>query len=315
MTTTVLTPWPRAQFFDSNGRPAVGYQLFTYEAGTSNKLATYTDNTTNTPNTNPIVLDYRGEASIWIPPNVAYKLVFAKPDDTDPPSNPIWSVDDLVSSQLVTLYGGLDTGSANAYVLNFTANFSSYTDGIVLYWIPANTNTGASTLNVNGLGIVDIVNQDGSPLTADQLTAGQAVQVMYLNGNWLLLSSGIAASVSAGSFTPSWSGFSASPTGDMRWQITGRVATLEWTGTTGTSNANFMTIGNLPINLRPTTKSLLGMMACVVIDNGDRVVGSVGHGSLGTVQFNMGAPLSGSGFTTSGTKGLDTGWTCTYLLN
>src|SRR6185436_15386049 len=132
MTTTVLTPTPRSQFFDNNGRPAVGYQLFTYEAGTSTKLSTYTDNTTSTPNTNPIELDYRGEAEIWIPPNVAYKLVFARPDDTDPPANPIWSVDDLVSSQLVTLYGGLDTGSANAYVLTFTANFSAYTDGIVL---------------------------------------------------------------------------------------------------------------------------------------------------------------------------------------
>jgi len=315
MTTTVLTPWPRAQFFDNNGRPAVSYQLFTYEAGTSIKLATYRDNTTGTPNTNPIELDYRGEAAIWIPPNVAYKLVFARPDDTDPPANPIWSVDDLVSSQLVTLYGGLDTGSANAYVLTFTANFSSYTDGIVLYWIPGNTNTGASTLNVNGLGIVSIINQDGSGLTADQLTAGQAVQVMYLNGNWLLLSSGIAASVTAGSFTPTWSGFSAAPTGTMKWQITGRLATLEWTGTTGTSNANLMSIGNLPTNLRPTTKSLIGMSPAVMIDNGSNKLGSVGHGSLGTVQFNLGTTPSGTGFTTSGTKGLDTGWTWTYLLN
>lgn len=315
MPTVVLTPWPVSQFFDNNGRPLVGGKLFTYEAGTSTKLATYVDSGGVSQNANPIILDYRGEADIWIPPNVAYKFVLAPANDTDPPTNPIWTVDDLVSSQLVTLYGGLDTGAVNAYVLNFTANFTAYADGIVIYWIPGNTNTGASTLNINGLGIVDIVNQDGTALTADQLIAGQVVQVMYLNGDFLLLSSGIAASITSGTFTPSWTGFSAAPTGDMAWQIVGRVATLEWLGTTGTSNATGMTIGNLPLNLRPTTKSLLGMMPAIVIDNGNRVQGSVGHGSLGTVQFNMGSPLSGTGFTNSGTKGLDTGWTCTYMLN
>lgn len=312
--TNVLTPSPKQQFLDNNGRPAVGYQLFTYEAGTTTKLDTYVSSS-GAANSNPIELDYRGEANIWIPPNLAYKFVLARPDDTDPPTAPIWTIDDLVSSQLVTLYGGVDTGVADAYVLTFDANFTAYTDGIVIYWIPANTNTGASTLNVNGLGIVNITNQDGSVLTAGQLIAGQVITVMYLGGAFLLISSGIAASVAAGTFTPAWSGFSADPTGDMAWQITGRLVTLEWTGTTGTSNATHMTIGNLPINLRPTTKSLVGMIACVVIDDNNRVMGSMGHGSLGTLQFNCDSPLSGTGFTNSGTKGLDPGWTCTYMLN
>jgi hypothetical protein len=313
--TNVLSPLAKCQFFDNNGRPLVGGKLFTYQAGTNTKLATYTDASGLSQNTNPVILDYRGEGSIWIPPNVPYKYVLAPATDTDPPTNPIWSVDDVVSSQLVTLYGGLDTGTANAYVLDFTANFTAYQDGIVIYWIPANTNTGASTLNVNGLGPVAIVNQNGDPLTASQLIAGQVITVMYLAGAFLLISSGIAASVSAGTFTPAWSGFSADPTGDMAWQVTGRMATLEWLGTTGTSNANFMTIGNLPTNLRPTTRSLAGMSASVMIDNGAVQLGSVGHGTLGVLQFNLGTTPSGTGFTTSGTKGLDTGWTWTYLLN
>src|ERR1051325_6705060 len=91
----ILTPWPKAAFLDNNGRPAVGYQLFTYEAGTSNKLATYTDSTGNSQNTNPIELDYRGEANIWLDPLLTYKFVFARPDDTDPPTAPIWTVDNI----------------------------------------------------------------------------------------------------------------------------------------------------------------------------------------------------------------------------
>jgi hypothetical protein len=313
--TNVLSPLAKCQFFDNNGRPLVGGKLFTYQAGTNTKLATYTDASGLSQNTNPVILDYRGEGSIWIPPNVPYKYVLAPATDTDPPTNPIWSVDDVVSSQLVTLYGGLDTGTANAYVLDFTANFTAYQDGIVIYWIPANTNTGASTLNVNGLGPVDILNQNSDPLAPSQIIAGQVITVMYLAGAFLLISSGIAASVSAGTFTPSWSGFSAAPTGNMSWQITGRMAILEWLGTTGTSNANFMTIDNLPMNLRPTTRSLAGMSPTVVINNGANMLGSVGHGALGVLQFNLGTTPSGTGFTTSGTKGLDTGWTWTYLLN
>lgn len=313
--TDVLSPGPKFQAFDNNGRPLVGGKLFTYAAGTNTKLATHTDSSGLADNTNPVILDFRGEANLWLPPNVPYKYVLAPSMDTDPPTNPIWSVDNIVSSQLITLYGGLDTGVANAYVLNFTANFLAYTDGIVIYWLASNTNTGASTLNVNGLGPVAIVNQDGLPLTNGQIIAGQVITVMYLGGEFLLISSGIAASVSAGTFAPSWSGFSVAPTGNMSWQITGRLSTLEWLGTTGTSNANFMTIDNLPTNLRPTTRSLVGMAPSVMIDNGANKLGSVGHGALGTMQFNLGATPSGTGFTTSGTKGLDTGWTWTYLLN
>lgn len=146
--TDVLSPNVKQQFFDNNGAPANQYRVFTYQAGTTTKLATYTDSTGGTPNSNPITLNARGECNLWIPPNVAYKYVYTYPGSDDPPTNPIWSVDNIVSSQLVTLYGGVDTGTANAYILTFTANFTAYTDGIIIYWLPSNNNTGASTLNV-----------------------------------------------------------------------------------------------------------------------------------------------------------------------
>lgn len=177
--TNLLSPLLKQKFFDNNGKPAAGYKLFSYEAGTTTKLDTYPDEDTSGVNPNPIVLDFRGEANVWVPPNTAYKFVFAPPNDTDPPTAPIWTVDDVIDSQLITLYGGVDTGSTNAYVLNFVANFEAYADGIVIYWIPANTNTGASTINVNGLGPVAILNQDGTALTAGQVVANQVSTIMY----------------------------------------------------------------------------------------------------------------------------------------
>lgn len=188
--TVTLTPSPKQKFFDNNGAPASQYKLFTNQAGTSTKLATYVDSAGVTQNTNPIILDFRGECNLWIPPNVAYKYVLASPADSDPPGNPLWTIDNIVSSQLVTLYGGVDTGIANAYILNFTANFTSYTDGIVIYWIPSRTNTGASTINVNGLGVVNILNPDGTPLYLGELVANQFAAIIFSGGSFKLFAFG-----------------------------------------------------------------------------------------------------------------------------
>jgi hypothetical protein len=195
--TAVLSPTPKQAFFDNNGRPGVGMKLFSYVAGTSTKLATYVDSVGVTQNTNPIILDFRGECSLWIPPNVPYKLVLAAANDTDPPASPIWSVDQLANSQLTTLFGGTDTGVTNAYVLTFAANFSAYTTGIVIYWIPSNTNTGPSTVNVNGLGPVAIVNQDGSQLYAGEIRANEFAQIIFQGSEFVLLSDTASAAFSA----------------------------------------------------------------------------------------------------------------------
>jgi hypothetical protein len=58
-----------AQFFDNNGNPLSGGKIYTYEAGTSTPLATYTSSSGNTAHTNPIVLDSGGRVpaggEIW----------------------------------------------------------------------------------------------------------------------------------------------------------------------------------------------------------------------------------------------------------
>lgn len=192
--TTILSPTTKAKFFDNNGVPLAFGLLTTYAAGTTTPIVTYKDSTGGPTNTNPIQLNFRGEADIWLQPNVAYKYAL-----TDSLGNTIpgWPIDNIVNSQLITLYGGVDTGSVNAYIINFTANFTALTDGIIIAWIAANTNTGASTLNVNGLGVVNILNQDSTALRAGQIFANQIVQVLYKGGNWLLLAGSFASGVIA----------------------------------------------------------------------------------------------------------------------
>lgn len=66
MSTAALTPTPKMQFFDSNGVPLAGGKVYTYAAGTSSALATYTDSTETSQNTNPVILDSAGQANIWL---------------------------------------------------------------------------------------------------------------------------------------------------------------------------------------------------------------------------------------------------------
>jgi hypothetical protein len=68
-----LFTFPRFQAFSSSGQPLAGGQLYSYAAGTLTPQATYTDSSLSTPNSNPIILDAFGSASVWLSPSV-YKF-------------------------------------------------------------------------------------------------------------------------------------------------------------------------------------------------------------------------------------------------
>lgn len=65
------------QFFDDNGDPLSGGKIFTYAAGTTTPLATYTSRDGLTANTNPIILDAAGRTpqEIWSTEGLLYKYV------------------------------------------------------------------------------------------------------------------------------------------------------------------------------------------------------------------------------------------------
>lgn len=77
-----LTPSPKMQFFTANGIPLVGGKLYTYEAGTTTPLATYVDQAGSSSNPNPIILDSRGEADVWLGNAVLYDFVLKDSLDT-----------------------------------------------------------------------------------------------------------------------------------------------------------------------------------------------------------------------------------------
>lgn len=72
-----------------------------------------------------------------------------------------------------------DSGAVNALVLTYPSNLLTYTDGLSLAFKVAVTNTGATTANVNGLGVKNILKPDGSALIAGDLVAGRIYHVFY----------------------------------------------------------------------------------------------------------------------------------------
>ena len=65
------------QFFDNNGIPLSGGLIYTYAAGTTTPIVTYTTSLGNIANSNPIVLDSAGRPpnEIWLNGVYNYKFV------------------------------------------------------------------------------------------------------------------------------------------------------------------------------------------------------------------------------------------------
>lgn len=81
---------PYSQFLDANGNPLSGGKVFTYSAGTTTPLASYTDSTGVTPAANPVILDSAGRAAIWL--SGYYKIVVK-----DSLNNTIYTTDNITA--------------------------------------------------------------------------------------------------------------------------------------------------------------------------------------------------------------------------
>jgi hypothetical protein len=78
MASVLLSPFGIGQqFFDDNGVPLAGGLIYTYQAGSSTPLVTYTTNAGTIANANPIVLDASGRVpqEIWLLTGFSYKFV------------------------------------------------------------------------------------------------------------------------------------------------------------------------------------------------------------------------------------------------
>lgn len=105
-----LMPQGKQQYFTAGGIPLVGGKVYTYAAGTTTPLATYTTAAASTPNANPVILDSRGEASIFFSA-ANYKIVVKDSLDST-----IWTQDNLPGDAAATIVANLAASSGSSLV-------------------------------------------------------------------------------------------------------------------------------------------------------------------------------------------------------
>jgi hypothetical protein len=202
-----LSPTPKQQVFGTDGEPLVGGKIYTYAAGTSTPIATYTDYTAGTANTNPIILDSRGQANIWLLSTVSYKFVVK--DSTDVL---LYTVDNITIPLDVTSF------SSPPPIGDVVPNTGAFTTlsatGQVNF-----TGTGAAKLNVGTTGqrptAVTGMVRFNSTLSRFEgygasawgalgggATGGGADQIFIENGQTVTVDYSITAGNNAGTFGP-----------------------------------------------------------------------------------------------------------------
>lgn len=80
-----------------------------------------------------------------------------------------------------------DIGTVNAIEVSLDSQIVAYAAGLVVKVEVANTNTDNPTLEVNGLGAVDIIDQEGNPIGGNSLIAGGNYIFMHDGANFQLM--------------------------------------------------------------------------------------------------------------------------------
>jgi hypothetical protein len=179
-----------AQFFDSNGVPLAGGLLYVYTAGTTTPATTWTTSSGAVANTNPIVLNAAGRTpyEIWLNSGVTYKFaLYTSTNVLIGTYDNIPAIDDpTVFNNLITVTG------TNDLIGTSVPPYTSYVAGMTLSFIPVATNTGAVTIDVDGLGAKNIFVGNASALTGSELVAGRIANLEYDGTRFQLFTSAIA---------------------------------------------------------------------------------------------------------------------------
>lgn len=246
-----ISPEPKLAFLGNDGKPLVGGKLYTYAAGTTTPLASYTSYTGTTANTNPVILDSRGEASVWLGLS-RYKFVLKDANDVE-----IWTQDNLIMSP-----GADGSGAYGTWGINITGNAATATTATTANY----ATTAGSASSVSG-GYVQ------------SITAGANIVITGTATNPIISASGSGGTVTSVNASASngfsFSGGPITGSGTLALSVpapstAGNVLTSN--GSSWVSQANIATI--------PTTEGALYTYAFLRANlNGTYTAGSLLAGS------------------------------------
>lgn len=160
-----LLPNGKQQFFSANGNPLSAGKVYFYVPGTTTPKDTYQDPAGTILNTNPVQLDAGGFAVIY--GSGSYRQVVK-----DGNGNTIYDQLTGDTSASSSSWAGTATGSPNA--LAILAPAFTGQNGQIVIWRNQFTNTGATTLTINGTTYAVVKDSTSGvvPLIGGELIAG-----------------------------------------------------------------------------------------------------------------------------------------------
>lgn len=162
MSKTLATA-PKLMFLDDDGMPLINGKLYTYASGTTTPLATYQDAAGASPNTNPIILDSRGEASVFLSA-VAYKFVLK--DSLD---NTIWTVNSITPEGTVTQYESIVVACSDETTA-LSAGTAKVTFRMPYAMTVTEVRASLSTVQAAGNTLTVDINEAGSSILSTEIT-------------------------------------------------------------------------------------------------------------------------------------------------
>jgi hypothetical protein len=166
-----------------SGIHEAGYYVYFYIAGTSTPKDTYTDNTESAANTNPVILDARGEADIWL--SGTYK-VSVYTGDKDADGVLVWSVDNYGAGESQVQIGEFNLVKNGSFETDVVSNGEPDTWTIVDY--PTGSHELDSTDQYHGLNSLKFTSTGagGGYATSDYFEVQEAKEVFV---DWSMRSS------------------------------------------------------------------------------------------------------------------------------
>lgn len=120
-----------------------------------------------------------GYTGLWVVTVANGQTQITAPNIVQATNAPILPADLLHSIQASSLIVGTDTGAANACVVNYSYPVTALKDTMPLWFTAKAANTGATTLNVNGLGAQPVVGGNHSALQGGEIIANGKCQVVW----------------------------------------------------------------------------------------------------------------------------------------
>jgi len=168
-----ILPEPLSQWIDGNGNPLASGTVTTLIPGTSSPKTTWQDSSQTIANTNPIVLNSAGRATIY--GSGLYRFIVR-----DSGGNLVYDALTADTASGGISNGGTSTGTPNAQVVA-VSSFSQQ-DGQALEFIAGYTNSGPMTVAPGGGSGIPVLNDTSTgpaPLSGGEVVAANAVLLLY----------------------------------------------------------------------------------------------------------------------------------------